>query len=496
MKVGDLVGSYRVTRCLGQGGMGEVFEAVHEVIGRLVAIKVLKSEWLHSAEISNRFLNEARAVNLIKHPSVVSIYEYGRTSDGAAYMVMEFLEGQTLASRISRRGSKPVPIPQVVRTGKQLAAALLAAHRQGVIHRDLKPDNIFIVPDPEVPGGERAKILDFGLAKLAAAAGQGPERVRTRSDVGMGTPDYMAPEQCFNANQVDGRADVYSLGCVLFELLTGRLPFLGEAQEVMRQRIVKDAPSLAELVPHASPALASIVQRMLCRDREARPAMDEVLRVFEELAAGGEPLPPVRDSIPQPSQRRRFWPILAAAGTAAALAGVMAVQHWVLPKLPQRSEPPEVKPALSAAAVGQNPFNLFVVGALKASAKPEPPPPAAASTPAAAASPPAAAASPSQSSPTIPAPITKSSATSAGPPAPVSHAKEEGFRRRQHPRQKPAQPVQAAESAPQPPPAEVSSTPTAPPPLAPAASGPIQPTRGLRNDKIPSLLDKLGPSRP
>lgn len=523
MKVGDLVGSYRVTRRLGEGGMGVVFEAVHEVIGRHAAIKVLKPEWAQNAEVGTRFLNEARAVNLIKHPSIVDIYEFGKTAEGAAFMVMEFLEGQTLASRLAERStSAPIPIPNVVRTGKQLAAALAIAHRHGVIHRDLKPDNIFIVPDSEVPGGERAKILDFGLAKLAPAADLGPARVRTRSDVGMGTPDYMAPEQCFNANQVDGRADVYSLGCVLFELLIGRLPFMGEAQEVMRQRIIKEAPNVAELAPEASPALAAIIQKMLIRDRAERPLMDEVLKVFEDLSARIDPLA-LSDSHPIRTPRLRRWPVLAA-GAAAGLIGLAAVKQWSRLKLPQR--PGETAASAPARGSDSGPttaglslggpvtrLSVLVPAAARVLAKEhaiasgtaaaDPPPTDAAPEPAKPEPTPVAAAPPGSSPPAHSASAAETSATTSRPSF-AAHTKNTGTSRRPTAKPKPVAPAapQSTSSATQPPPEDkplatpAGDKPPATPPLEPGSGAQGQKPRGLRNDRIPSLLDKLAPSRP
>ena len=525
MKVGDLVGSYRVTRRLGEGGMGEVFEAVHEIIGRHAAIKVLKPEWAQNAEVGARFLNEARAVNLIKHPSIVDIYEVGKTADGAGFMVMEFLEGQTLASRLAvRTRSAPNHIPNVVRTGKQLAAAIAIAHRHGVIHRDLKPDNIFIVPDSEVPGGERAKILDFGLAKLAAAADQGPARVRTKSDVGMGTPDYMAPEQCFNANQVDGRADVYSLGCVLFELLIGRLPFVGEAQEVMRQRIVKEAPNVAELAPEADPALAAIIQQMLIRDREDRPSMDEVLKVFEELSARIDALLRASDSQNLRTLRPRRWPVLAA-GAAVGLVGLLAVRQWVYLKLPLRAgdavksaparggdsglrtagfslggpvtqistlvPPPDAITKKYEAASGASTAGSPPIAAAPAPAKPEPSPVAAAPT--------------DSSPPPHGTGLAAISATTSRPSA-TTHVKPAGVSRRPTSKLKPIAPAtpKTPASVTQPPPGASLAPPTedkpsvapATPPLEPGSSTQGQKPRGLSNAKIPSLLDKLAPAKP
>src|SRR4051794_38519074 len=166
---GQQIGPYRVLREIGRGGMGAVFEAINTQIERKVAIKILRSEFAQNQQLVARFFNEARAVNIVNHPSVVQISEFGQLPDGLAYIVMEFLEGESLGSRMKRQGGR-LTIPETLRLTRQIAAALAAAHAKGIVHRDLKPDNVMIVPDPEAPGGERAKVLDFGIAKVLASA--------------------------------------------------------------------------------------------------------------------------------------------------------------------------------------------------------------------------------------------------------------------------------------------------------------------------------------
>jgi serine/threonine protein kinase len=183
------IGPYRVVREIGRGGMGSVFEAVQPQIERRVAIKVLHSQYAKNEQLVNRFFNEARAVNIVNHPSVVQISEFAQLPDGTAYIVMEFLEGESLGSRMKRQNGK-LSLVESLRLARQIAAALAAAHAKNIIHRDLKPDNVMIVADPEAPGGERAKVLDFGIAKLAAAASPdgGMEAVSTtRTGVMVGT---------------------------------------------------------------------------------------------------------------------------------------------------------------------------------------------------------------------------------------------------------------------------------------------------------------------
>src|SRR5262245_23764831 len=210
---GAVVGAYRLVRQLGAGGMGEVWLAEHTMIGRRAAIKVLHEAVSRRPEIVGRFFNEARAATAISDPGIVQIFDFGQHTTGDAFIVMEMLEGETLELRLRRSGA--LRVPDALRLLRQVAASLGAAHARGIVHRDLKPDNIFVVPDPEAVGGERTKILDFGIAKLA---GQGVG-VKTQTSAVMGTPTYMSPEQCRGAGEVDQRSDIYSLGCILYEIL-------------------------------------------------------------------------------------------------------------------------------------------------------------------------------------------------------------------------------------------------------------------------------------
>lgn len=283
----SVIGPYRVIRPLGEGGMGAVFEAVHEVIQRRVAIKVLHPEAGRSTDTINRFINEARAANLIGHPGLVQITDFGNLPDGSGYLVMEYLEGQTLSSRLESSGGKLSP-SETVQIGIQIASALATAHKKGIIHRDLKPSNVMLVSDPAMPTGERLKILDFGLAKLAAV--REAAIVKTNSLAVLGTPLYMSPEQCQGAGQVDEKSDVYSLGCILYEALSGQTPFTGSGPgEVIGKHLFKSPEPLHKLAPQVSSALASLVDRLLVKPKEERPAMREVRQELEALAAS---LPP------------------------------------------------------------------------------------------------------------------------------------------------------------------------------------------------------------
>jgi serine/threonine-protein kinase len=213
---GSEVGGYVIDGELGRGGMGVVYSATHPVIGKRVAIKVLKPSLSENPASVERFVQEARSVNAIGHPNIVDIFGLGRLPDGRSYLVMDLLEGESLRVRL-RRG--PLHVREATQVIDDMADALTAAHTKGFIHRDLKPDNVFLVAQP---GRVDVKLLDFGLAKLMPTAGS---RVyRTATGAQLGTPDYMSPEQVRGASEVDARADIYSLGIVAIEILTGKRP--------------------------------------------------------------------------------------------------------------------------------------------------------------------------------------------------------------------------------------------------------------------------------
>ncbi|HVX98026.1 MAG TPA: serine/threonine-protein kinase, partial [Polyangia bacterium] len=222
---GAAINEYRVVKLLGRGAFGAVYHAVHAVIGKQVAIKVLNAQFSEDATMAARFVDEARAVNRIGHPNIVDIFGFGALADGRKYCVMELLTGETLGAYLERRGR--LSVSEAVEILSQVASALDAAHAASVVHRDLKPDNVLLsVPvsapsEHSAPPPIKVKLLDFGIAQMA----DGLHR-RTGSNMVLGTPAYMSPEQCRGA-QIDSRSDIYALGVVAFEVLTGTLPFEG-----------------------------------------------------------------------------------------------------------------------------------------------------------------------------------------------------------------------------------------------------------------------------
>jgi len=284
--------------------MGAVYIGAHALLGRTAAIKVLLPEFSQSRDIVQRFFNEARAASGIKHPGIVEIFDFGYGPDGSAYIVMELLGGESLADRLRRVGR--LPAATAIHVARQTAAALGAAHRAGIVHRDLKPDNIFLVPDAETAIGERVKLLDFGIAKLNDGA-----LARTRIGAVMGTPYYMAPEQCRGAADLDHRADLYALGCVLFEMLCGRPPFVSSSTaELLGAHQHVAPPPPRSIAPDVPAPVSDLVLRLLAKDPAQRPPTADA--VAGELATLGGQL-----GLAMPSY--------------AAMSGSLAAQGGVAP---------------------------------------------------------------------------------------------------------------------------------------------------------------------
>jgi serine/threonine protein kinase len=264
---GDLVGGkYRVVRLIGEGGMGAVYEAHHEHLDSQVALKFLHPDLQASPALVARFLQEARVSASIKSPHVTHVIDVDQTPEGAAYLVMELLEGESLDSRMERQ--MPLPIAEAVDIGLQILSALEAAHARGVVHRDLKPDNVWLSP---TPAGPYVKLLDFGIAKLKST--NEFREVNTRPGSVMGTPAYMAPEQAISADQVDGRADLYSFGVILYETLSGKRPVdSDDAREILEKLMRKEVRPLATQNPNVPAGLSALVDRLVSPNPDDRPA--------------------------------------------------------------------------------------------------------------------------------------------------------------------------------------------------------------------------------
>jgi tRNA A-37 threonylcarbamoyl transferase component Bud32 len=278
--VGQRFGSFRVVRELGRGGMGVVWLAEHELIRKRVAVKVLHEHLARDKRLVSRFLAEARTLTLVQHENIVAIYNLDMR-EGRPYLVMEHLEGQSLSSLVGG----PLELPRAVDLLCQVCDALSAAHAHGVIHRDLKPANVLLVPAGE--GRQRVKLLDFGLAKSLVYPS---ERTPTQNGVLLGTPEFMSPEQC-TGEPVDARTDLYAVGVMAYQLLTGRLPFTGHPTELLLAHLQRLPPLAHEVRPSVPQALSRVLVRAMAKRPEHRFASAAELR--EALLAAVAPPRPV-----------------------------------------------------------------------------------------------------------------------------------------------------------------------------------------------------------
>ncbi|AKJ06708.1 serine/threonine protein kinase [Archangium gephyra] len=276
--IGAQLGEYVVRERIGEGGMGIVYRGEQPLIGKQVAVKVLRAEVGEKSLHVERLLAEARAVNAIRHRGIIDIFSFGQTPDGRQYFVMEYLQGSALDAHLAQHGL--LPLSEVLRISEELLDALAAAHEAGVIHRDLKPNNLFLVRQPG--GGSYVKVLDFGLAKQTSSShGHTPQ---TQQGIVMGTPEYMAPEQAC-ALPVTPKTDLYSFGVMLFQMLTGQLPFAARSSmEMLVQHVSQPAASPLGLRPELPPELAALVLKLLAKAPEERPSMVEVRAELQRLA--------------------------------------------------------------------------------------------------------------------------------------------------------------------------------------------------------------------
>ncbi len=287
LAVGDVVaGKYRLASVIGEGGMGTVFAAHHELLDAPVALKVLSSDMTRNRAVIDRFLREARAVARLKSEHVVRVMDVGTLDSGQPYIVMELLEGEDLERRIQRLGK--LPVPEAADCILQALEAMSHAHAAGIVHRDLKPANLFVATTPD--GREIVKVLDFGIAKLTSVVMQGPARTGalTGEHTMLGSPSYMSPEQVRDSSIIDHRTDLWALGVILYEISTGHEPFPGNSVGEIFGEILHAAPEpIAKHCPEAPPELQAVIDRCLARDREMRfPDVAAMARALAPLGSG------------------------------------------------------------------------------------------------------------------------------------------------------------------------------------------------------------------
>jgi serine/threonine protein kinase len=311
---GAAVGEYRIDRKIGRGAFGSVYQASHPVIGKLVAIKILARKYSVEPEMVNRFVTEARAVNQIRHRNIIDIFSFGTLTDGRAFYVMELLEGETLQARLARVGR--LSLAEALPIFRAVARALDAAHAQGIAHRDLKPDNVYLALDAD---GTQPKLLDFGIAKLLHER-DSPHK--TETGIAVGTAYYMSPEQC-RGKDVDHRTDFYAFGVVAYQVLTGEMPI--DAPDylalLMRQISVDPAPPSSH-VPELPPAVDDAIAWLMRKEPSERPPdLATAVRALEVGAVTGPPNPRATKIAPPAKRPPRLATKLAVGIASTVIAG-------------------------------------------------------------------------------------------------------------------------------------------------------------------------------
>jgi serine/threonine-protein kinase len=302
-----LAGKYRMDAAIGYGGMGSVWRATHLGLGEPVAIKLVSSELVRSREGLRRFDNEAKAAAKIGGRHVPHVFDNGVLEDGTPFLVMDLLQGRTLFARIHQEG--PIPLPETVSILDQCGRALTRAHSLGIIHRDIKPDNVFLAQSIDEDAGYVVKVLDFGIAKVTDTSNTSISATRTGAI--LGTPTFMSPEQARGIRAIDSRADLYSLGLVAYTMLTGNLAFTGESVgDLLIQICVHPLPSLRAAAPWLPPAMEDWFQKACARDPDARFPTARALIDALRVAAGISAAPP-------------GWPASAPLNTPAGPGGAL-----------------------------------------------------------------------------------------------------------------------------------------------------------------------------
>jgi serine/threonine protein kinase len=369
---------YRIDALIGEGGMGRVYSAEHVMMKKRLAVKVLRRELTTVPDVVARFEREAMAAANIDHPNVAAATDFGKLSDGSVFLVLEFVSGASLRDEIAEG---PMALERALHITRQIAAGLGSAHVQGIVHRDLKPENVMLVER----GGDKdfVKVLDFGIAKvpIGEIAQSGPkDHLITKAGMVFGTPEYMSPEQALGQT-VDGRADLYSLGVMLFEMLAGSRPFSSaNPVGILGQQLANPPPTFAERAPdaHVPPAVEQIVQRLMARDREQRfnraselvsvldallaPAPRDLARELLPVKAGGLTQQPVPEAQPETPPARDAAPHGLRAAFSSVFPPGEALRDRLPPRLRESLRPVSTRSLLLAGGA----FALLISGLLVA----------------------------------------------------------------------------------------------------------------------------------
>jgi len=376
-----LADKYRIEERISAGGMGAVYRATHVLMDKKVAVKVLHPALASDDQIVQRFTREARAASRISHPHALSVTDFGEAADGVVFLVMEYLGGRTLKEVL--RADGPFPLGRTVEIFRQIAGALDAAHAEGVVHRDLKSDNIML----EEVGGHHdwAKVLDFGIAKIQEPLGQDP--ALTAPNLVIGTPQYMSPEQCSQSSNIDKRSDIYSLGIILYEMLTGSVPFTGESPTaIMMQQLQDVPPSVLELQPALPASVDAIIKRALAKSPDERfDSAGEFAEALTQAAgdadsfaaatiavAAADANPLSSTTAPNNADVHSVADLNNVAGEQTVVAAASATTPMTMP-LPIQTQSLEVEPqrrevemelSIAPPASGSNPWRVIIPAAL------------------------------------------------------------------------------------------------------------------------------------
>jgi serine/threonine-protein kinase len=354
-----LAGKYRIDKLIKTGGMGSVYCGKHVLMDKTVAVKVLRPSLAVDDKVVARFSREAKAASRISHPHAVSVTDFGEAENGVVFLVMEYLDGRTLKELITSEGA--FTLERTVEIVRQVAGALDAAHAQGVVHRDLKSDNIML---SQTNGGDWAKVLDFGIAKIQQAEGVRDHDI-TEANLVVGTPQYMSPEQCSQTGPLDARSDIYSLGVIIYEMLAGRLPFTGESPTVIMMKQVQDPPpSILSARPELPAAVEDIVQRALAKqpvDRfqsagELSAALSSLVATTGEVARVSGPIK-AADTVANA-------PVNVVADDEDEVTIVSAPHRPSPAREPARLDPVRLEPPSAPPPARFNPWRVMVPAAI------------------------------------------------------------------------------------------------------------------------------------